>query len=174
MSLVLIGARGSGKSAVGVELAQRLDYEFVDLDRAVEAAAGKSVAEIFASTSEAEFRRLETIALAGLSDRQETVVATGGGAVIAAQNRKILRELGKVFWLKVSPEVAVARTAGSNSRPALTELEPLEEAREVARSRRACYEEVADEMIDTDSLALLEVCDELEQLWRAAARDDVR
>ena len=174
MNLVLVGVRGSGKSAVGAELARRLGYAFVDLDTAVEEAAAKSVAEIFARSGEDEFRRLETRALEELRGRERIVLATGGGAVIAKRNREVLVALGLVVWLEVSPQVAVERTRGSGSRPALTDLDPLAEAREVARTRRAWYEEVSRESIETDSLEAAEVCDELEQLWRAAARDHVR
>jgi shikimate kinase len=174
VNLVLVGARGSGKSAAAAELSRRLGVGMVDLDERIERAAGKTVVEIFAAAGEAGFRRLEAEVLAGLRGIRDTVLATGGGVVIAEENRALLRELGRVVWLRVSPEVAVERTAGSDERPALTDLAPLEEAREVARSRRAWYEEVADAVIDTDSLKLSEVCDELEQLWNAAARDHVR
>jgi len=174
VNLVLVGVRGSGKSAAGAELARRLGLAFVDLDRAIEEAAGEPVAAIFARLGEAGFRSLESAALAGLRGVDRTVLATGGGAVIDERNRRILRDLGTVVWLRVSPESAVARTVGSRGRPALTGLSPEDEAREVARSRRAWYEEVADEVIDTDPLGLSEVCDELEQLWLLAARDDVR
>jgi shikimate kinase len=174
LNLLLVGVRGSGKSAAGAELARRLGCDFADLDEEVERVAGISVAEIFARSGEAEFRRLETEALTRMIGREHTVVATGGGAVVDATNRELMHGLGKVVWLRVSPETAVERVGRSSSRPALTDLPPLEEAREVARSRRAWYERVADEVVETDSLTLAEVCDELEQLWRALARDDVR
>jgi shikimate kinase len=174
LNLVLVGVRGAGKSAVGAELARRLGLSFVDLDAEIAAAAGEPVSAIFAQSGEEGFRRLESEALERLRRIDRTVLATGGGAVIDERNRAILRELGRVVWLRVSPEIAVERTSASVARPALTELPPLEEAREVAQTRSAWYEEVADAAIDTDSAALVEVCDELEQLWRAAARDDVR
>ena len=174
MNLVLIGVRGSGKSAVGTELARRLGWRFVDLDLEIEGRVGRSIGEIFEAAGEDEFRRLETETLAGLGDLDQVVLATGGGVVVTETNRGLMPSIGKVVWLRASPEVALARTGDSRSRPALTDLPPLEEAREVARSRRAWYEQVADEAIDTDSLTLAEVCDELEQLWRALARDDVR
>jgi shikimate kinase len=174
LNLVLVGVRGSGKSAVGAELARRLGWRFVDLDVEIEARAGRSIIEIFASAGEGEFRRLETETLAGLGDLEQIVLATGGGVVVSEANRELLPVLGKIVWLRVSPEVALERIGDSRSRPALTDLPPIEEAREVARSRRAWYEQVADGAIDTDSLTLAEVCNELEQLWRALARDDVR
>lgn len=174
MNLVLIGVRGSGKSAVGAELARRLDFRFVDLDAEVEGEAGRSIAEIFERSGEAEFRRLEAAALAGLRGLERAVVATGGGAVIEEDNRRIISELGTVVWLRVSPETALRRMGDSSDRPVLTDLPPLEEAREVARARRAWYEQVADAQLETDASTLVEVCNELEQLWRALARDDVR
>jgi shikimate kinase len=172
--LVLVGARGAGKSTVGSELARRLGIAFADLDARIEQATGASVEEIFVRGGEAEFRRLETAALAELARTGPTVIATGGGAVVRARNRALLRELGTVVWLRVSPEVAVARTAGAPGRPALTELAPLEEAWAIARQRQQWYEEVADHTLETDGRVSAEVCDELEQLWHDLARDDVR
>lgn len=174
MNLILVGVRGSGKSAAGAELARRLGCDFVDLDARIERAAGESIAAIFGREGAAEFRRLESKTLAGLRGLERTVIATGGGAVIDEANRRAMRDLGRVVWLRVRAETALERIGDSSSRPALTELPPLEEAREVARSRRAWYEQVADESLDTDSLTLAEVCDELEQLWHAAARDHIR
>jgi shikimate kinase len=171
--MILVGVRGAGKSAAGRMLAGRLEAGFLDLDAEIEKRAGTSIAAIFENEGEDAFRALETEVLAGLT-LEESVLATGGGVVLSQDNRERLRELGLVVWLQVSPEGATERCQGDGRRPPLTGLPPLEEAREVARRREPFYREVSHRTVSTDHRPVQEVCDELEQLWRAASRDDLR
>ncbi len=167
MNLVLVGVRGSGKSAVGKRMARRLGLDLVDLDHEVEKTAGVSIPELFAHRGAAEFRRLEHEALLRQRRAAGTVISTGGGVVLRADNRAHLRTLGAVVWLQVAPETAVRRMAASHPRPALTEQTPLVEARAVARERAPLYREVCMHTLQTDELDLDEVCDELEQFWHS-------
>jgi shikimate kinase len=105
----LTGFMGSGKSEVGRLLAARFDLPFVDLDREIEAAAGQSVAEIFAHSGEAEFRRREAAHLFATAELPAAVVATGGGVVLAAENRRFMREGGLVVWLDADFPVLASR-----------------------------------------------------------------
>lgn len=174
MNLVLIGVRGSGKSTAGVQLARRIDLSFVDLDREIEKLSGSSLAELICGAGgEPEFRRLESRALARLAGCEGSVLATGGGVVQSRANRESLKRLGPVIWLAVSPEEAVRRTAGER-RPPLTDLPPLEEARQVAEHRAPLYHDLADAVVETDGKSLEEVCDELEQLWYDLSRHHLR
>ncbi|MBN1946085.1 MAG: shikimate kinase [Bradymonadales bacterium] len=173
-NLVLVGVRGAGKSAVGELVATRLGLTFVDLDREVERLAGRTVAEIFGGSQEATFRRLESEVLRQAQRLSRSVVATGGGVVTSGENREILGGLGMVVWLQVTPEQAIARLTGSSDRPPLTHLPPLEEARRIARLREPWYREVAHHAVSTDHRTLAEICDELEQLWRAFSGDHLR
>jgi len=165
VSLVLIGVRGAGKSAVGAALAGRLKLDFVDLDVEIERLAKKSIASIFRSDGEAAFRELETRALAAQKGRKGSVLATGGGVVLSKANREVLKSLGTVIWLTVDPANSLERMTCSPDRPPLTKLSPLAEAQEIADRRRSHYQEVADRTVDTDGRSVEEVCDELEQLW---------
>jgi len=113
---------GSGKSRVGRALASRLGWDFVDTDERVEKAAGMKVSEIFARDGEAAFRRLESEALAALPERR-CVVALGGGAVVSAENRRVLHGKGRLVWLDAAPETLAERIGDSQKRPLLAGLD---------------------------------------------------
>jgi shikimate kinase len=120
--VLLCGLMGSGKSRVGRALASRLGWDFVDSDERVERAAGMKISEIFARDGEVAFRRLETEALAALPTHR-CVVALGGGAVVSAENRRILREKGTLVWLDAAPETLAERIGDSQKRPLLAGLD---------------------------------------------------
>jgi shikimate kinase len=101
--LILIGYRGSGKTTIGRILADRLEWPFVDLDESIEAAAGCSIAEIFAREGEAGFRERERQALLDSLGAPSSVVSTGGGIVLKPENREALRGAGFVAWLTATP-----------------------------------------------------------------------
>ena len=107
--IILIGYRGSGKTTVGQLLAARLGWAFADTDAAIEAAAGRSIADIFATEQEAGFRDREAAIVQQLCQRPRLVLATGGGVVLRPANRTVLRSAGFVVWLQVSAEVAWSR-----------------------------------------------------------------
>src|SRR5262245_7809148 len=98
MLLFLIGYRGSGKSAVAPRLAARLGWEWCDSDAEVERRAGKSIAEVFAEGGEQAFRELERQVVNGLCQRERTVAALGGGAILLAENRQAMTARAKVVW----------------------------------------------------------------------------
>lgn len=109
--LVLIGYRGCGKSSVGPLLAGRLGRPFRDADAELEADAGTSIRDIFAAEGEAGFRDRETATLRKLTAGEPAVIATGGGAVLRAENRDLLRASGFVVWLRAPAEVLWGRIA---------------------------------------------------------------
>jgi shikimate kinase len=120
----VVGAPGSGKSTVGGRLAHRLGRPFADLDRLIEAAAGRTIAEIFSAEGEATFRRLESAALARVLDEvgRTAVVACGGGIVSRKANRDRLAATGVVLWLDVPASVARKRCASeTGTRPLLSD-----------------------------------------------------
>ena len=142
-NLILIGYRGTGKTTVGRRLAERLDWAFVDADDAVERAAGKSIAEIFAADGETAFRDLEQQTVAELTQRPNTVVSLGGGAVLRSENRAAIRAGGTVVWLTASPTTIHARinadaTTGAR-RPNLTSQGGLAEIKQLLHQREAFY-----------------------------------
>jgi shikimate kinase len=153
--IYLIGARGSGKTTVGRLLAARLGWSFVDMDDVIEAAAGKSIAEIFATAGESGFRDREAEALSQVASRPDHVIATGGGIVLRPDSRSRLCETGHCVWLTAPAETLWDRirvdVATPVRRPALTGLSPLDEMRHVLTTREPLYRSVAHQSIATDS-----------------------
>ena len=152
--IVLIGYRGTGKTTVGQLLARQLGWDFADCDDAVETAAGKSIAQIFADEGEGGFRDREAAALASLCAREQLVIATGGGAILRPENRNLLRGAGFVAWLTARPETIWARLQADSTtslrRPNLTALGGVDEVRSLLAAREPHYRAVADFVADAD------------------------
>ena len=123
-TIVLVGLMGAGKTSVGKRLAARLGRPFVDADAEVEAAAGGSVAEIFARLGEAAFRDGERRVMARLLDGQPSVLAAGGGAFIDPATRALVAAKGISLWLRADLEILVRRTQGRDHRPLLNAGNP--------------------------------------------------
>lgn len=141
--LYLIGYRGSGKTTAGQVLAGRLGRAFLDADAVLEADAGMTIARIFAAEGEPGFRDRETATLRKLAARPAAVVATGGGVILRAENRELLRATGFVVWLTADPETLWRRivtdpTTGDR-RPNLTAGGGLDEVRAVLAAREPLY-----------------------------------
>lgn len=147
--IFLIGFMGAGKTTVGQALARHLHYEFVDLDRMIEARVGKSVAEIFAESGESEFRRLETEAIQSCHDLTHAVVALGGGAYTSEENRLLLRSIGTTVWLDCPLRICLRRISGDPSRPLLRDENEMSALLE---RRRAAYAQ-ADHIVQTGKLS---------------------
>ena len=152
--LALIGYRGTGKSTVGRILADRLNRKFLDADLEIEARAGRSIRSIFTEWGEAEFRDWEERTLAELTSAfPDAIVATGGGAVLRETNRRRIRGLGFVVWLRADPSVLARRlesdSRGLADRPALTPVGTLSEIATVLEVRIPLYQELADAVIET-------------------------
>jgi shikimate kinase len=148
--VVLVGFMAAGKSAVGAELARRLGWRHLDLDQLIEAAAGCSVAEIFAREGEARFRVREAEATAALAGSRELVLTPGGGWMADARNAALLGPGSLVVWLRVSVERALERAAAApGQRPLLRAADPLEAARRLLEERTPHYRRAALE-VDTE------------------------
>jgi shikimate kinase len=146
--LFLVGFMGAGKSTVGRIVAERMGRRFVDLDDSVEERTGTTIAEIFETEGEQAFRELESEVLLGVGGEDEVVVACGGGIVLSDENRRLMRDLGCVIYLAVTPEEALARVGGAQSRPLLAGKSG-EVAAGLLDARRKLYESAADFTIDT-------------------------
>ena len=109
-NIVLIGFMGCGKSSIGRRLASSIGYTFTDSDDLITERHGRSISEIFASQGEEIFRNLETQELRGLTEHQNIVLATGGGAILRKENRELLHLIGRVVWLHANPETLFTRT----------------------------------------------------------------
>ncbi len=147
---VLIGLRGSGKSAIGRRMAEKLQIPLYDTDALIEKRAGQSIPEIFSGFGEEIFRQMEREVIASLPDGP-AVIATGGGAVMDAQNAQTLRRKAHIILLTADEKTLHSRIQGS-SRPALTHLSDLDEIRHLAGVRMPEFRGLADLCIDTGSL----------------------
>jgi shikimate kinase len=138
--VVLVGFMGSGKSTVGRRLARRLEWVFVDLDEAVEAAAGMKVEELFRACGEPAFRQLEADAGAVAAAGTRVVIAPGGGWSLVPGRLDDLPEGSLTVWLRVTPATAVRRAIGTRLvRPLLAGPDPVTRASELLEEREQAY-----------------------------------
>ena len=158
--VILVGLMGAGKSTVGALLADSLGRPFVDTDEVVEATAGRTVAELFADGGEPAFRELERAVVADVCAAPDPlVIACGGGAVLDADNRRVLSRSGVVVWLRAAPAHLAARVGDDDARPLLATGAAVETLERLAQVRAAAYEAVADAVVDTDTLSPADVAE---------------
>ena len=148
-NIFLVGMMGSGKTTVGRALAQRLKLPFVDTDRILVERTGVPVATIFEIEGEGGFRRRESAVLAELAAGDDQVIATGGGAVLAAENRAVLRAGGTVVYLRARLDHLWERTRHDTSRPLLATADPRATLAALLEARDPLYREVAHVVVDT-------------------------
>ena len=151
-NLVLVGAMGAGKSSIGKRLAERMGLRFVDADRDIELRTGASIGTIFDCEGEAGFRQRERTALLQLLAGQDQVIATGGGVVLDADNRRDLRERGFVVWLQVDVPTQLRRLSRDRSRPLLQREDREQVLEDLATARTPLYAEVANMAFDTAAM----------------------
>lgn len=161
--IYLTGFRGTGKTSVGALLARSLGRTVIDLDGVVTANVGKSISEIFQDGGEVAFRDLESDALASVSETENSVISLGGGAILRAGNREIIRSTGVCVWLDCDAETIAGRLqqdgVSLEQRPALTKLDELQEIRELLNVRYPLYQEAADYRLDTTGKTIEQVTD---------------
>jgi shikimate kinase len=148
-NVYLVGLMGAGKTTIGRSLAKRLNLDFVDSDREIEARTGVSIPTVFEIEGEEGFRKREAQMIADLSRLSGRVVATGGGAVLRQENRANLRASGFVVYLNVPPHTLWERTRHDRNRPLLQVDDPLLKLKELYSQRDPFYREVADLVVDS-------------------------
>jgi len=155
-NIYLVGFMGSGKTAVGRELAKKKKWQFVDLDDLIELREKRRIADIFAQDGEPYFRRVEKLVLKEVAKEKQFVVACGGGIVIDPENIKVMRDSGIIICLTAKPEVILERTSGYAHRPLLNVKDPKKQI-ELLLKLRAPYYAQADKTIDTSEISIKEV-----------------
>lgn len=161
-NLVLIGFMGSGKTSVGLKLSYRLRMTVEDTDKLIERREGRSISEIFEQQGEEYFRQQETALLEELAEQKfSRIYSVGGGTPVREENRKLLKKLGKVIYLRIRPETVYERLKEDTTRPLLQCENPLERIRELLESRREAYEECADMIIDVDELGMEDILNKI-------------
>jgi 3-dehydroquinate synthase len=173
--IILTGFSGTGKTAAGPLLAKRLGWELLDTDAIVEARAGKRILEIFADEGEEAFRELEAEALREACARDGTVVSTGGGVVLRAENRRMMAEAGFLVCLEARPETILARLTSRSEdepldRPLLATEDPLSRIKELKSARQHLYA-LCDWAVHTDELSPEEVVAEIMRAYNQHAAE---
>jgi shikimate kinase len=139
-AIVLVGLMGAGKSTVGRRLADKLGLPFVDADHEIEAAAGKTIPEIFADHGEAYFREGERKVIARLLDSGAAVLATGGGAYVNTETRNLIKLKGVSIWLKADLPLLMRRVSRRSNRPLLKSDDPQAVMRRLIEERYPIYQ----------------------------------
>jgi shikimate kinase len=160
-NIFLVGPMGSGKTAVGRHLARLFKLSFYDSDADIEAKTGVDIPFIFEKEGEAGFRLREKEAIDRLTQLDSIVLATGGGAVIDAHNRSVLRERGVVVYLETSVDQQVERTRHGRHRPLLNDTDPELALAELMGRRAELYAEIADLTVPTDGRRVQIVAEEI-------------
>jgi len=148
-NIFLVGMMGAGKTTAGRLLARRLGRRFVDTDHEIETRCGVGIPLIFEIEGEAGFREREARAIEELTACEEIVLATGGGAVLRAENRKRLAAQGLVIYLHAAPEALYRRVRSDRNRPLLAAEDPLGRLKDLYTVRDPLYREIADLVVET-------------------------
>ena len=162
MTVFLTGFMGSGKSTVGRQLSRRLGLPFMDTDSRIEKEQKKSITDIFAAEGEEAFRNMETQVLCTVREEGVSrVVSTGGGLPMREENRGIMKDAGRVVFLRVRPETVYTRLQGDTTRPLLQKADPQAEVRRLLAERNPVYESGADLIVDVDGRTPEELAEEI-------------
>ena len=160
-SLFLTGPTGAGKSTIGRQLSRQLRMTFYDSDREIENRTGVDIPLIFELEGEQGFRKRERLVIDELTSLPDIVLATGGGAILDADNRKHMAERGLVIYLHASVNQQLARTKHDRNRPLLQTDNPRQRLDDLMQLRDPLYREIADLVIDTDGKRVMAVVNQI-------------
>jgi shikimate kinase len=165
-NIVLIGFMGTGKSTIGVKLAERLKMKFVDMDREVEKVCGMTIAQLFKKYGEIRFRSEEHLIAKKLSRKKNLVIATGGGVVLNQENIDALKQNGILICLEADPQVIWSRVnRKKGTRPLLQKNVQVEDIVKMLNERKNYYDQ-ADYHLDTSSKETGQIVQEIIDLLK--------
>jgi shikimate kinase len=174
MNIVLIGFRGTGKSTVGKLLANRLKRDFVDTDKYIESATGKTIKDIFEKEGEEGFRKTEAEAIEKLSKMDNKIIAAGGGVVLKNENVKNLKSSGFLILLEATPEIIHDRITQdektTQQRPSLTNKNSFDEIKHLIDKRQPLYENAANYTINTSYVSCEDIVEEIITVIRSLTK----
>ena len=149
MNIAVYGFMGVGKSTIGKLLAERLRYDFIDMDTEIEKREETTISEIFRLQGEPRFRKLESNLIKELSQQDGLVIACGGGAIATPENAEVLGKASRMVYLTATIEEIIERTNHDNTRPLLEVENPVTIASELIERRKPVYTKYAEITIDT-------------------------
>lgn len=167
-NIILIGFMGCGKTSVGKRLSETLGCAFLDTDELIEEAQKRSIREIFDTDGEMAFRAMETDCLKDLRMKEQNgfVLSVGGGLPMREENRVLLKQLGDVILLQVSPDVVYQRLKNDRTRPLLQDRNPRGRILDLMSARKKCYEDAADHIIPVDERTFEQIIDDILSIRR--------
>jgi shikimate kinase len=169
-NIYFVGLMGAGKTTIGRSLAKRLELDFIDTDRELEARTGVSIPTIFEIEGEEGFRKRESQLILDISGKKGRVVATGGGGVLREENRLTMRASGFIVYLDVPPRTLWERTRHDKNRPLLQVADPLEKLTQLFTMRDSLYREAAHLVVNSEHLTphgiLQYLISELSERWK--------
>lgn len=161
-NIILIGFMGCGKTSVGVRLSYQMRRTMIDTDKWIENKQKMTISDIFDTYGEEAFRRMETECLKELIQTAERqIISVGGGLPVREENHRLLKELGKVIYLMVTPETVYLRLKEDTSRPLLQVEDPLKQICTLMQKRAPVYEACADVIIEVSELSFDEIMNQI-------------
>lgn len=163
-NVILIGFMGCGKTTVGLKLSYRLRRTVIDTDKEIEREEQRTISDIFAADGEAYFRDRETQCLRKLiGSANNQIISVGGGLPLREENRRLLHELGQVFYLRAKGETIYERVKDDTTRPLLQGDDPLTKIWTLLNERDPYYREAADAVIAVDGKSFEQILNEIEE-----------
>lgn len=168
MNLILCGMMGAGKTTIGIKLAELTGLRWYDTDGLIVDKYGK-ISDIFEYYGEAHFRKLETEIVRQLAKKDDLVISTGGGLVLKEENNLLLKEKGKIVFLRATVETLAKRLNVDGTRPLLqTSTESIRDRLErLMEERMPVYEHVADFIVDVDGKTPEQIAREIIEISKA-------
>lgn len=160
-SIFLIGFMGAGKSTIARALQRELGFPLIEMDERIVKEQGMSINDIFAQYGEDHFRDIESQLIVDISKEEPSIVSCGGGVVVRPQNTQNMKEIGRIVFLKATPETIYERVKNSTDRPILNGHMNVEYIAELMEKRRALYEAAADITIQTDGKTREQICEKI-------------
>lgn len=160
-SIFLIGFMGAGKSTIARALQRELGFPLIEMDERIVKEQGMSINDIFAQYGEDHFRDIESQLIVDIGKEEPSIVSCGGGVVVRPQNTQKMKEIGRIVFLKATPETIYERVKNSTDRPILNGHMNVEYIAELMEKRRALYEAAADITIQTDGKTREQICEEI-------------
>jgi shikimate kinase len=165
-NIFFVGLMGAGKTTIGKLLAKKLKKTFYDTDHEIEKKLGVKVSVIFELEGEEGFRKRETQMIDELTNKKDIILATGGGAVLSEQNRRLLKERGKVIYLNAKPQHLAKRMAFDKDRPLLQQGNMLDTLNHLYQERHPLYLAVSSFVVDTGQQKTQTIIHKIEALLR--------
>lgn len=169
--IILVGPMGAGKTTIGRQLAKSLDRKFFDSDKEIEKRTGASIPLIFELEKEEGFRKRESTMIEELVDKDNIVLATGGGAVLDQTNRKLLHNNGYVIYLCAPVDQLIRRTSRDKNRPLLQTKDPEKTIRKLLEVRDPLYRETAHLIMETSGQSIAKVVSKLKKQLKNQAQE---